>query len=95
MRLPSSEQIRRSLPAQIKYEKRAALGLENVSFEDDGFSLGELGDRGGFMRSLVQGLAARRWARAVYLEKAYDSGSEADLQNAGRIVMDFRLNPPC
>ena len=88
-----SECIRRSIPSSIEHEERAAAGLELLTFPDDGIMLGELGDRGAFMRKIVESSTRKHQARIDFLKDAFISRSEADLLKAGRIMMDPYLDP--
>src|SRR5712691_1576512 len=87
------ESITRSIPSHIWHEERSALGLEGLTFPDDGVMLGELGDRGAFMRKIVESSTRKHQARIDFLKDAFISRGEADLLKAGRIMMDPYHDP--
>jgi hypothetical protein len=85
--------ISRSIPSSIEHEEKAAARLERLTFPDDGVMLGELGDRGAFMRKIVECSIRKHQARIDFLKDAFISRGEADLLKAGRIMMDPYLDP--
>ncbi len=87
------DSIRRSIPSHIWHEERSALGLEGLAFPDDGVMIGDLGDRGAFMRKIVESSTRKYRARIDFLKDAFISRGEADLLKAGRIMMDPYLDP--
>lgn len=83
----------RSIPSSLDYEERSLAGLESLTVPNYGIILSGIGDRGAFLRKIVESSIRKHRARIEFLKEAFISHSEADLAKAGRIMMDPSLDP--